>query len=87
MVVAVIAMWVMQASVDVVTVRYSFVPTVRAVRVRPLGSRSVLCWIRSIDRQDMLVNMIPMHKDLPAATLRSAIAGGYGWDAFFRCKW
>jgi hypothetical protein len=60
-----IAMRVMQASVykvvDVVTVRYSFVPTVRAVRVRALGSRSVLSWIRSVDRQDMLVNMIPMH--------------------------
>ena len=58
-------MRVMQASVymvvDVVTMRYSFVPTVRAVRVRALGSRSVLRRIRGIDREDMLVNMIPMH--------------------------
>jgi hypothetical protein len=64
-VVAVIAVWVMQVSVykvvDVVTVRYSFVTAVRAMRVRALGSRSVLRWIRGIDRQDMLVNMIPMH--------------------------
>jgi hypothetical protein len=64
-VVAVIAVWVMQVSVykvvDVVTVRYSFVTAVRAMRVRALGSRSVLRRIRSIDRQGMLVNMIPMH--------------------------
>jgi hypothetical protein len=64
-VVAVIAMWVMQVSVynvvHMVTMRYGLVSAVRAMRVGALGSRSVLRWIRGIDRQDMLVSMIPMH--------------------------
>jgi hypothetical protein len=61
-----IAVRVMQASVykvvDVVTVRYGLVSAIRAMRVIwALGSRSALRRIRGIDREDMLVNMIPMH--------------------------
>jgi hypothetical protein len=60
-----IAVWVMQASVykivDVVAVRYGLVSAVGAVRViRALGSRGALRRVRAIDREDMLVNMIPM---------------------------
>jgi hypothetical protein len=61
-----IAMRVMQMSfykvVDMVTVRYSFVSTARAMGVTwAFGSGGALHWVRRADREDMFVNMIPVH--------------------------
>ena len=61
-----IAMRVMQTSVykivEVVTVRYGFVSAVRAMHViRAFGSRGAVHRVRGTDREDVLVNVIPVH--------------------------
>lgn len=65
MIVAVITMRKMQPAahevIDMVTMRYRFVSTVWAVLVRAAGFRCAADGIRSVDRDDMLVDVILMH--------------------------